>query len=330
MPTTVAVVFDNPSAVFFSGQTITGHVNVICDKPKSCRGIEVEFKGFAKVHWTERRTTGTGDDRTTETRHYTSNEKYYEVSYWVWGNGQSTSELPPGTHVFNFNYQIPTGIPGSFESHIGKVRHQCKAKMDIPWKVDKTCLRPYSVNTLYDLNVDSQAMMKIECTKHDYACCLWCRSGPMSLVLRIDRSGYVPGEKLIINAECSNMTNVKINSTKAAIYQTITYHAEGSRKKEHRKVAEIKRPEIKPGDDDIWANVEMAIPALPPSHLEYCRIIDIDYEFKFEMDPSGCHTDLEHEAPIVIGSIPFKQYFTSFAPASTLYPGQPKIGRAHV
>lgn len=50
-------------------------------------GIEVEFKGYAKVHWTERKTTGTGDDRKTETRHYTSQEKYYEMNYWVWGNG---------------------------------------------------------------------------------------------------------------------------------------------------------------------------------------------------------------------------------------------------
>ncbi|XP_042206224.1 arrestin domain-containing protein 3-like isoform X2 [Homarus americanus] len=325
MPSTIAIVFDNPSAVFFSGQAITGNVQVTCDKPKSCRGIEVKFRGFGKVHWTERRTSGSGDDRKTETRHYTSHESYYEMNYWVLGNGQSTSELPPGTHVFNFSFLLPKGIPSSFESHIGKVRHQCKAKMDIPWKVDKTCLRPYSVNTLYDLNIDPQAVLPIECTKHDYTCCWFCRSGPMSLVLRLDRSGFVPGEKMIINAECSNMTNVKINSTKAVIHQTITYHAEGSRKKEHRKVAELKRPEIKPGDDDIWSGVEMLIPALPPSHLEFCRIIDIDYEFKFEMDPSGCHTDMEYEAPIVIGSLPLKQYFSSFMSAPVMYPGQPPV-----
>nr|XP_045584934.1 arrestin domain-containing protein 17-like isoform X2 [Procambarus clarkii]XP_045584935.1 arrestin domain-containing protein 17-like isoform X2 [Procambarus clarkii] len=323
MPTSIAVVFDNPTAVYFSGQNITGHINVTCDKPKSCRGIEVKFKGLGKVHWTERRTTGTGDDRKTETRHYTSHETYYEMAYWVWGNGQATSELPAGTHVFNFNYTLPAEIPSSFESHIGKVRHQCKAKMDIPWKTDKTCLRPYSVNTLYDLNTDPQAALPIECTKHDYACCLWCRSGPMSLVLRIDRSGFVPGEKILINAECSNMTKNKINSTKAVIHQTITYHAEGSRKRESRKIAEIKRPEIKPGDDDIWSGVEMLIPSLPPSHLQFCRIIDIEYEFKFEMDPSGCHTDLEYKSPVVIGSIPLRQYFSSFITAPVMYPGQP-------
>ncbi|XP_066959876.1 arrestin domain-containing protein 1-like [Macrobrachium rosenbergii] len=327
MPTTISVVFHNPAAVYFSGQTIAGHVQVVCDKPKSCRGIEVEFKGYGKVHWTERHTTGTGDNRRTETRHYTSNEVYYKNKYYVWGNGSSTSELPPGTHVFNFSFLLPQGIPSSFESHIGRVRHHCKAKMDIPWKVDKTCLRPYSVNTLYDLNTDPQAMMKIECNKHDYMCCLWCRSGPLSLVLRVDRSGFVPGENMSINAEISNMTRVKINFSKAQIHQKITYFAQGKQKAEHRKVAERKHSEIAAGGDDIWSGDALLIPPLPPSHLQFCNIINIDYEFEFEVEPSGCHGDLEHKVPIVIGSIPLKQYFNIFANG---FPGQPPVAGALV
>ncbi|KAK8401098.1 hypothetical protein O3P69_002692 [Scylla paramamosain] len=316
MPTTIAVVFDNPSAVFFTGQNITGDVRVTCDKPKKCRGIEVEFKGYAKVHWTERKTTGTGDDRKTETHHYTSQEKYYDMNYWVWGNGKDSYELPPGQHVFRFAFLLPTGIPSSFESHVGKIRHQCKAKMDIPWKTDKSCTRPYSVNTLLDLNTNPQATAPINYTDEKYLCCFCCRSGPMSLVLRIDRSGFVPGENMCINAECTNMTGTEVNHTKAKITQIITYYAEGHKKTEKRKVAELKHGVIKARDADIWSGVEMLIPPLPPSNLDYCRIIDIDYEFQFEMEPSGCHTDLDFAVPIIIGSIPFKQYFSSFIPAA--------------
>ncbi len=32
----------------------------------------MELEGKARVHWTEQHTTGTGDNRHTETRHYTS------------------------------------------------------------------------------------------------------------------------------------------------------------------------------------------------------------------------------------------------------------------
>lgn len=325
MPTGISIEFDNSKAVFFSGQSVTGRVKVTCDKPKYCRAIEVEFQGYGKVHWTERSKAQRNGKQRTKTVHFKSSERYYLMSYIVWGNGTTESELPPGTHLFNFSFLLPHGIPSSFESHIGKVRHQCKAKMDIPWKTDKVSVKAFSVNTLYDLNTDPQAKVPIECSKHDYACCLFCRSGPMSLVLRIDRSGFVPGENIIINAECSNMTNVKIDYTKAVVHQTITYHAEGRKKKDHRKVAELKRLEIPPGEDDNWSNVEMLIPALPTSHLQFCNLIDIDYELKFEMSPSGCHMDLEHTAPVKIGSIPLVQYFSNFVQGPPANSSQPII-----
>lgn len=70
--------------------------------------------------------------------------------------------------------------------------------------------------------------------------------------------------------------------------QITTYYAEGRTKKEKRKVAEIKRGVIQPGENDIWSGVEMTIPPLPPSNLEYCRIIDIDYEFQVGGDACFC------------------------------------------
>ena len=66
--------------------------------------------------------------------------------------------------------------------------------------------------------------MRIECNKHDYMCCLWCKSGPLSMVLRIDRSGYVPGENMLINAEITNMTKVKVNYSRAQIKQVSLFY----------------------------------------------------------------------------------------------------------
>ena len=39
---------------------------------KKIQGISIEFEGKARVHWSEERTTGTGEDRRTETVHYDS------------------------------------------------------------------------------------------------------------------------------------------------------------------------------------------------------------------------------------------------------------------
>ena len=44
-------------------------------------------------------------------------------------------------------------------------------------------------------------------------------SGPISFVLKVDRSGYVPGEKILINAECDNKSTRNVDQTKASIKQ---------------------------------------------------------------------------------------------------------------
>ncbi|XP_042871038.1 arrestin domain-containing protein 3-like isoform X2 [Penaeus japonicus] len=314
MPTSIQIDFDNPHAVFFSGQTITGRITVSLTDSKSCRGIEVKFKGFGRVHWTEDRSVTVDGKSETETVHYNSSETYYTMEYRVWGNGQK-SELPPGTHQFNFSFLLPNGIPSSFESTVGQVRHRCEAKMDIPWGRDKKTKRPYSVNTLLDLNSNPQAQMPIECNDHKYLCCCWCRSGPLSMVVRIPRSGYVPGQKLLLNAELTNMTRSKVSYSKATLKQVLKFYAEGNTKTVDQTVAEIKRGEIPAGEDDTWSGVEMIIPPLPPSNLEFCRIIDIDYVLEFYLSPSGCHGNLSHKAPIIIGSIPLQENFGIFAPA---------------
>lgn len=319
MPTGLSLCLDNVAGVFFPGQTITGQLTVQTTKEKTFKEISVKFKGFSKVHWTERRTERRNGKNVSKTVHYRSSEEYYSSSYRVWGNG-SESQLPPGTHNFNFTFVLPLNIPSSFESETGQVRHLCKAKIDVPWGFDKTSTQPYSVNSLYDLNTDPVAKHPIQCNEHKYLCCLWCKSGPLSMVLRVSRSGYVPGEKILINAECSNKTNSVVNYTEANIHQIIKFHAQGKTKTIDRKVAQIKKEAIPEGDDYIWSEVGLVVPPLPPSKLQFCNNIEIDYKFKFKVCPSGCHGNLDHEVPLIIGSIPLRENFTLFQPAAPFQP----------
>jgi len=38
-------------------------------------------------------------------------------------------------------------------------------------------------------------------------CCLCCKSGPITGVLRLDKSGYVPGEAIYLLGEVQNLSN---------------------------------------------------------------------------------------------------------------------------
>jgi hypothetical protein len=48
-------------------------------------GIRLRFDGKASVHWTESHETGSGDNRRTETVHYSASEKYFNQDVLLYG-----------------------------------------------------------------------------------------------------------------------------------------------------------------------------------------------------------------------------------------------------
>ena len=49
--------FDDPSGVFYAGQTISGVVQFQTTQPYQSDGVFIKFLGRADVHWTERQST---------------------------------------------------------------------------------------------------------------------------------------------------------------------------------------------------------------------------------------------------------------------------------
>jgi hypothetical protein len=50
-------------------------------------------------------------------------------------------------------------------------------------------------------------------------CCCCCKSGPISCVLRLDRTGYVPGEDINLDAELSNMSRKEVTASYVTMQQ---------------------------------------------------------------------------------------------------------------
>ena len=49
--------------------------------------------------------------------------------------------------------------------------------------------------------------------------CLWCASGHIEVTVRLNRTGYTPGEDIIIDAEIANNSRRKVKSSKAELIQ---------------------------------------------------------------------------------------------------------------
>ncbi|KAJ4443541.1 hypothetical protein ANN_05214 [Periplaneta americana] len=104
----------------------------------------------------------------------------------------------------------------------------------------------------------------------------------------------------------------------------VTYHSTSPQrkiKKDHVDVCRMNLDgSVAEGDSKTWA-AKMNIPALPPSGLLKCSIIDIEYVLKVKAKPEGPHMDLKNNIPVILGTIPLWQ--APAAPAGMPFPNMP-------
>jgi len=316
--------------VFTGGEVINGKVIVHLSDAMSMRGIFILIRGEARVRWTERHTTGSGKNRRTTTRTYSAYETYIDTNIPLWGKqvqGDMSGDNPSlaaGYYELPFAFQLPFGLSSSFEGAWGRVRYYMEATIDKPWKIDHTTKRPFTTLANLDLNQRPDCRLAQENFREKTLCCLCCESGPITVHLQLHRTGFVPGEYIFVNATIKNNSNTRMDSSTIRIDQTISFHATSKTRRSFCTVAKIQGNTIEPMATEVYRNVPLKIPAVAPSGLEGCRIIDIQYVFELEVDPSGPSFDIDLPIAITIGTIPLADswyYYQQYSQPAAMMPG---------
>ncbi|KAK7071200.1 hypothetical protein SK128_003820 [Halocaridina rubra] len=300
--------------VYFSGQVVQGVVQAAVSRETSCREITVTLIGKGKVHWTERRNK--------RTYTYSAEEEYGRKTITLWHGGASNNKIRAGHHSFPFVFELPYGIPSSFETDIGRVYYKIKAVADIPWGIDMTDKTPFAVHNILDLNRIEEAMMPISIEHADDAGC--CTDMPVSILMQCDRRGYVPGEKLFMSGVVSNNSLTEMKYSEAKIVQNIKYHATSKTKEVLTTVQRVYRPSIRARGKDTWSAVPLTIPAVATTDLQYCNIIDISYELKFLAKLGFC-SSTSTATKLIIGSVPIQRRGVQPDPSPRMIPRGPLI-----
>jgi len=130
--------------------------------------------------------------------------------------------------------------------------------------------------------------------------CLFCRSRPITVVLRLPESGIVPGQFITPTVDVDNGSDVRINQVKLMLVMVkflytmyiykklqllllkkINYSAMGKSKVEEKIVLQNYLGAVEAKQVRTWfRGIFLQIPALPPSGLNNCTLIDITYKLK--------------------------------------------------
>lgn len=165
----------------------------------------------------------------------------------------------------------------------------------------------FTVISPVDLNQNPRVKDPVHLELSKSFCCFCCRSGPLEVIVKLPVSGYCSGQSIPAIVECDNASNVAVSGVKLILRKVVTYQTRQpkvEKKKEKVTIAEASLLDGVAGGETKTYTPMLLIPAMPPSNLMNCGLIDLDYEVKVLVEVSGAHRNLEGKIPIVLGTIP--------------------------
>lgn len=305
--TSLQIIFDNPTAVFMPGQSITGRVLVATSSTVKIRSIKLKFQGEAKVSWTdqESRRNDNGETENYSVK-YDAEEEYFENKMTLVGGG-GESQLEAGERVYPFNISLPHQLPSTFNGEHGHVRYTAKVTIDIPWGKDKETEITFQVISPLNLNDEPSLAEPKKEEKEKFYCCCCCESGPTTLVVCIPYSGFVPGQIIPLTVELDNNSNVTIDAVKIKLKRDLTFKARRPSEKTNfssSELAVLRLQGIEAHASKTWTE-QMIVPnSLMFSNLKYCGIITDQYVLNVEAIAGGMYENTNVNMKITMGNIP--------------------------
>ena len=83
----------------------------------------------------------------------TNSFQFSLVFVTVPSQGRDNEDLAAGTHTYPFSFQLPVGVPASFEHPVGRVRYRVQGIVDVLWQFDIKTKTPITVTKALDLNL---------------------------------------------------------------------------------------------------------------------------------------------------------------------------------
>lgn len=115
-------------------------------------------------------------------------------------------------------------------------------------------------------------------------CCLCCASGPLTLASGIPMAGYVPGQTIACSIDVDNGSNVDITQVKYRLSKKVVFKATSPSLQTRESKVDIVETKLGPVNAHFNKNwtEQLNIPAIPPSNLVGCSLVELSYTLKVE------------------------------------------------
>ncbi|XP_062597915.1 arrestin domain-containing protein 3-like [Saccostrea cucullata] len=323
------VQLEHPQAVYYPGQKMNGILFVESLKEMIVKDIRVTFQGIADVQWNKVKRHGWG----TYSSLSTDPELYLDQNVLLYGKGAGMGNkkcFPPGKYVLSFSFTLPKNLPSSFQGNHGLVRYIVSGIIETSKKKIHETEHHFTIVSGLDLNRAPNSACGIQKQEDKYIlCCFCCTSGTISCKLKIDKSGYIPGETISFHAEIKNFSG-KICKNHVKFYQISTYRTKKAFRTSEKVLEKVKHQRVQPGRFESWTGEFSISPASPPLNLEESSK-DVDYFVELVAVPiNSLGKNIHVPIKIIIGTDNQRgQLASGLSRLELEVPGDPRLQSVH-
>jgi hypothetical protein len=180
--------------------------------------LYIKFSGKASSLWR----TYNGKN----SRFHEGKDVYLDQKTYLFGcEGSPSTEVAAGIHTYNFEIQLPAGLPPSMELNHGYIRYYIESCLDIPWRFDKEIKVAFQVVRKFNFSEfpDMKAQKTLEKQISTKGCFSWF-SVPLNASVSIPQSVIAPGAEMPITIQLDNKSNKKIGKIHISLNQVIKYN----------------------------------------------------------------------------------------------------------
>lgn len=225
----VVIELDKGNTPYVAGEKVTGFVHITTQKDdiKVAKIIlEVTGQLYTKVPFTEKTKAKKGEKAKSKKAVAQNNETFFSQSIIIEG---SEKLLPQGNSKYKFEFLLPEEARSSLSSEFASVSYTMKCTADVMglMGLDATGSLDLWVTRVRDLNEEIESLEDADGQMETTVGCGCFKQGPISLNVRIPKSGFVSGETAKVDVKVSNMTKKMIKSTSLELVQHVKRQAQG-------------------------------------------------------------------------------------------------------
>ena len=228
----------------YAGGTVSGKVFLQVRKDTEADTLQLMLVGqeHAHVQWTTTHTTGSGDNRRTETVHHHAYANRILVQIDVPLRHFPTGRVAPGNYEFPFSAVLPPGLPTSMFARGGggdcSISYQLKARLHRPswFKWDTTSTRSIMVQST-PLPLSPVPFFAPPQTVPVKMCCCF-DMGKIHIGAGVDDTLLGRGQSVGIGIAVQNESSKKLECVTATIKEHVVWRAGGHSNTSLRTIAQ--------------------------------------------------------------------------------------------